>query len=330
MIVYFHLGAHKTASSLIQHRLKRLRGRVGPHRFAFAENAVAGRSIWGKWCKRAKSSASERQKAIDAFRRDFARLTQTPVDALVISSEGFLGGIPRFCGAGAYPFAKVAMANLASLLETLDVEIDLRPVFYIRRTSRFYESCLSQHLSMGRAKTPEDAFAAIREDKVSWQPVVAAIEAVCGHEIPVRRFETIAEAGPAGFVENFLATLGLGPATMLEREIALGRTAERLPASVRKLGPVAHFLRPNVGLSPRGAEMVERLHPLVSRDEWHAIVRPFIRRHFSAIKDPGATFAMPKDQVARLDTVYESDLIAFASRLCLAYPPPPATPPTFR
>ena len=322
MIVYFHLGAHKTASSLIQHRLKRLNGRVGPHRFAYAENDTVARGDWGKWCRRKAPTKDETTRAVKAFKRDIAALMKDGPDAIVLSAEGFLGGIPRFSGENAYPSAKMALENFFTLANRLEMKLDVRPIFYIRRTSRFYESCLSQRFSMGHAESPEEAFAAIRPETASWQPIIADIEAASGRQIPVRTFETIAQLGPAGFVAEFLAALGLGPATSLQREIALGHAAERLPAAIRKVPVVARFLRPNVGLSARGAEMVERLRPLVTKEEWHAIVRPVIRRHFSALKDPGPTYPLPDDLARRLDAVYDEDLKALSSRLTLSYPAP--------
>lgn len=314
MQVAFHMGAHKTASSLIQHRLRRIGGRFAGRQLVFMDNDTVLSTSWGDWCRRERGG-------LDAARASFAKQIESwrkdNADHVILSSEGFLGGITVFERGKLYPGATEVLQRLRHLISETGNEVTCHPVYYIRQTDRFLESCLSQRLSLGRELDPETVFDKPEFAELTWKTVIEAIEAAMGARIVVRRFEDLKEKGPADFVAEFLSACGLPDASTLQRHVALGRAVELLPEPVRKLQPVADFLRPNAGLSIRGAEMALQLRPLVTKDEWRKTVRPFLRRHFSALRDPGGGYRAPDALAKVLRETYRDDCAWMGDRLTL-------------
>ncbi len=316
MLVTFHMGAHKTASSLIQHRLRRVGKKFAGRRLMFMDNDAVLGARWGDWCRRQRG---DEVAALKSFAGQIEAWRSAKADNIILSSEGFLGGITMFDRGKLYPEAASALARLQALIAETGNSVDIRPVYYIRQTDRFLESCLSQRLSLGKELDPQTAFDDEALATLSWRPVIAAIEDAVDRPIAVRLFEDLKTLGPADFVAGFLTACGLPGPSLPERFLTLGRAAELLPKTLRRRQPFADFLRPNAGLSVRGSEMSLRLRPLVSKDEWRTVVRPFIRRHFSAARDTAGGIRAPEAVAQRLREVYRNDCAWLGDRLTLCY-----------
>ena len=314
MIITFHMGAHKTASSLIQHRLRRLCRRRYGRDLAFLDNKHVAQSPWGAWCVRGKGSQGA---ALESFKRQIETWQDASPKAVIISSEGFLGTINSFGPNGLYPEAPEILARFKELVDQT-ANIDIRPIYYIRRTDRFLESCLSQRLSLGRDAASENMFAPELIAAASWRPVIEAIETTLGEPVAVRNFEDLKIQGPARFVATFLAAAGMPAPTVAERLISIGQIVEFLPKPVQRWHTIADFLRPNAGLSARGSEIAGHIRPLVSPEEWHRIVRPFLRQHFIVAVD-SARLGAPKSAAATLQQQYDADCAWIGERFRLPY-----------
>lgn len=315
MRVTFHMGAHKTASSLIQHRLRRVGTTFAGRRLLFMDNDAVLGTAWGDWCRRERGDGNA---ALGSFAGQIEAWRAAGADHVILSSEGFLGGITMFDRGKLYPDAAAVLARLGVLLAGTGHTVDIRPLYYVRRTDRFLESCLSQRLSLGKDLDPRTAFDDDRLATLSWRPVIEAIERAVGRPIAVRRFEDLTRVGPADFVAGFLAACGLPAPHFVERQVTLGRAAERLPRWLRERQPFADFLRPNAGLSVRGSEMSLRLRPLVSKEEWRTVVRPFLRRNFSAARDKTGGIRAPDNVARQLRRTYEADCDWLGDRLTLS------------
>ncbi len=310
LIVGLHLGAHKTATSLIQHRLGALGGRLGGKPFLFRGNKALKTEAWARHCR----MKAPRGDVAASFAAELAlwRGTGGPI---VLSDEDFLGTTSFAFGGALYPEAAERLARIAALFATAP-DLDIRPIFYVRQTSSFIASSLSQEMLRRKQRRggPADATA----PPLRFRPVVEAIEAAFGRPIAVRRYEAIAELGGLGYVLDFLEALGLAAPTATERAWRLGGAMDSLPRRLRDLA--RPLVRPNVSLSARGMTMAEALRPLVDDAEWRKVVRPFLQKNFNTLTDKERPIELNKRLRATLDAAFAEDLAFLGDRLAFRYP----------
>lgn len=316
LILCLHLGAHKTATTLIQRRLAALRGRIGGRPFLYRSNEDVKAAPWARWC-RGKPDAAD---PVRAFAEEVAAWRGGRGGIVVVSSEDFLGSTALFDGRGLYPEAADRLGRLAELLGT-QTDIDLRPLFHIRRTPAFLASALSQEIAKGRTVDRRTLRRTLRAELFRWREVVSAIETMLGRPVAVRRYEAIETHGGRAYVLDALAAFGLPEPTARERLLALGGLAERIPKPLARLVHEMQVLaRPNAALSTRGVAIADAIRPHVDAAEWDRIVRPFLARHFNAVRDQGRSIRLDSDLAEALDCEYERDLAALAGALVTAHP----------
>ncbi len=190
--VVLHLGAHKTASSLIQ---KFLRDR--PEEAARLHLGVVGRSegnrLFGWGDKTVTRAARTRDRIAEL-------LAEPHVHQVVISHENALGRPLRAGGDSLYPDARALAADLAEVCQPWSTRI----IWYVRPQHEFLESYYLQTVHQGGTATFAQWTRHLDLAKVSWRPVVDALAQAFGDDrLVVADFSEI-ELGQKVFLERFL------------------------------------------------------------------------------------------------------------------------------
>lgn len=319
--ILLHLGAHKTATTLLQSRLRGLGGRVAGTRFTFLDNEEVKRTAWSRWCRGRETRVAAGTDPAGAFAADVATWASTAGGLVLMSCEDFLGSTAMFDGRGLYPEAAERIGRFRSLVDA-HPDVVVRPLLYLRQTSGFLASCLSQEIAKGRGVDRRDLLRQVRPGRYRWRPLVEAIEAGFGGRLPVRRYETIRDDGALGFTLDFLAAFGFPAPGTVERLVRLGGLAEMMPERAERLTHALRAaLRPNAALSERGILVAEAIRPHVSAAEWSRFVRPFLARHFDAVRDGGGGTDFRGPRGAKLDAAHAEDLAWLGDRLTLRHPP---------
>lgn len=190
--VVFHVGAHKTGTSLLQKYMRdNVRSLKARHVYYLARSEMNDLVGWGG------NLADDPTR----LRRRIQRVLLNPwYRTLVTSHENTLGK-PVVAGAhGLYPDTKSVADLLADTLRGWRVRI----LFYIRPQEEFLESYYLQLIHQGRHFTFQEWLEGVDLDAVSWWPAVEALRDAFGEErVAVVGFDTIRE-GQNAFIRDFL------------------------------------------------------------------------------------------------------------------------------
>ncbi len=164
--VVVHLGAHKTATTHLQHALAQVRGRFEGRLFLPKELRASGLRLQ-EWL----SGESEGREHHRVLRQAFA----VPV-RLVISEENILGVTP-----GVFePFSPLLYPRAEPRLRRLVQVLPDRPVILalaMREGAGFMVSCYAQALLAGRVMPFDDFRAGVDPTALDWSGLVARLRA---------------------------------------------------------------------------------------------------------------------------------------------------------
>lgn len=314
VILCLHLGAHKTATSLVQARLAALGGRVGGQRFLYVDNRDLKPAVWARWCR---GRAHDGDPAED-FAAAVRRWRAASGGVVVVSSEDFLGSTALFDGRGLYPEAGERLERFAALVAA-HPDVSVRPLLHVREQTGFLAAAAAQEAAKGRRIRHRDV-KLLDPSGFSWADLVDTIEARLGARVAVREFGSIRRLGGAGYVVDMLAAFGLPAPIRIERALPLGGLADRIPEPVLRRLRLGFLRRRNPSLSARGVALAEAMRPHFGRDDWNAVARPFLARHFSTA-DGEAAQPLPGFVARRFVDLYEQDLARLGPKLCVRHPP---------
>lgn len=314
VILCLHLGAHKTATSLVQARLAALRGRVGGRRFLYIDNRDLKAAIWARWCRGRPHDGDP----VADFASTVAGWRAASAGVVVVSAEDFLGGTALFDGRGLYPEAGERLGRFAELLAA-HPDVSVRPLLHIREQTGFLAAAAAQETVKGR-RIRRRGVKHLDPSRFSWGDLVETIEARLGVRVAVREFGSIRRLGGTGYVADMLEAFGLPEPTRIERSIALGGLADRVPEPLLRRLRLGFLRRRNPSLSARGMALAEAMRPHFEGADWNAVARPFLARHFSAA-DGDATQPLPDFVARRFAGLYERDLVRLGPRLLFRHPP---------
>lgn len=310
--VLLHLGAHKTATTSVQHWCQSNAGLLLENGFLYCGHTLRERSayrILRTACEAARGECAppDQSAAIAILRKSMQQQLQQPgVKAYLIPWEIYLGEPWRAGSDDFYPGAAAAIAALQAILHGLPVRI----LYTLRDQWGFLNSWYQQLQKMGRSLEPEPYIAWCSRADLSWQPLIARLRAGFGAaNVHVTGYQ------PEGMVHSLLREYGLPPKI----------TATLPPLRVNRAWPreameIAAFTMPKLSAADQAQlrallDQGFREHPSPA----FQVLPPHLRPELDALWN--------QDQAALLGPVPAPDPLAAAARTGsdpVTAPAPPA------
>jgi hypothetical protein len=251
-VAAFHVGAHKTGTSVFQQYLRQNPWLMRRKRILVVGRAeLAGYVGWGE------KLIADPRPLIDRVER----LRRSPVASVLIGScENLLGRpFPKGGDGSLYPAAPRNIEALARATKG----VRGKAILAIRPQEEFLESYYLQTVHEGRHHTFDEWLARVDLDALSWRPVVDALHEAFGPaDVEVVDFGLIA-AGQDAFISHLLT-----------------RIDPRLDFRV------SHDLVKNRSVSARGLEMALEVNPHLKTGAERRALRILLQTHFSNLDFP--------------------------------------------
>jgi hypothetical protein len=271
--VVYHVGAHKTGTSLVQSYLADNRRPLRKQNVTYLTRGTL--ENWVRGLDGGSDDPGELNRRLDeAFLR-------RPEGIVLASYENTLG--PPFSSkrAGLYPRAPERAAALHELLANHSTKI----LFGIRPQSGFVESFYIQTVQQGGHQTFAEWFDNLDLDELSWRPIVDTLVSTFGRDaVEVIDFNLIRN-GALAYLRGFL---------------------DRVDPNVELDGSEAP--RDNASLSDKGLRIALAANPHLTDKDERAEMRKFLQEQFPNTKYPRPvllTEAQRADLDARYSTEYE-------------------------
>ena len=277
----FHVGAHKTGTSLLQKYL-----RDNPSMLSHLGIDYLGRGDtngfvgWGDKLIEDPGALTER------IRRGAA---ERSIRYFVSSHENTLGhpfgteNSPR--RSGLYPAAAPRIDALERALRPFPRKI----LFYLRSQEGFLESYYLQRIQQGESLTFREWLADVDLDEVSWAPVVDELRDAFGADnVVVGDFAEI-EQGQADYIRRFLRRID----PSLDHE-------------------VQYEARRNRSISAKGLAIALAANPHLTTASERKLMRKFLQRNFSNARYPRPELFTPTEQ-AEVRARYEAENLTLVS-----------------
>lgn len=244
--VVFHVGAHKTATSLVQKYLRDRPEQVAGNGLVNILRSDANGLVgWGTKLK---------TKPKLLRNRVLAELVKSETKLVFLSHENTLGRPVKPGREGLYPNARKNLRALREALSGIDVTI----VLSIRQQVDFLQSYYLQHIHEGGHQTFEAWLASIDTDNISWIPIADAIVEFFGEQgLCVIDFDTISD-GQNAFLKYFFARI----------------------APTLQIEPAYKPVR-NPSISAKGLELALMLNPHLATSEERVATRKYLQATFS-------------------------------------------------
>lgn len=266
MRIVYHVGAHKTGSSLVQTYLRR-----SPHRRVASGAAVIPRHHtneligWGDIVLRQP----------DRLRRRIEAEARREPTVLTISHERTLGRPFEKNTSGLYPRASDVVEALARLSAGFETKV----IMYVRPIADFVESYYLQTIHEGATHGFEAWLAGIDAESLAWGPVIDHLDEAFGRQaVEVGDFREI-QSGQNLFLRNFLKRAEIAPWTT-----------------------VRYRYRSNPSISSAGLEFALERNSVLNTIEERRAWRTYLQTHFSNLDGPRAR-PMPPDIHDRLTSM---------------------------
>lgn len=275
--VAFHVGAHKTGTSVVQSYLRDNARRLRRHRMVYLHRtAMNGFVGWGD--KLVEDPAPLSRRIEQVLRIPWFRF-------VVASHENTLGrpfvdGVP-----GLYPRAPAIIPALQQVLGPYRAKV----FFSIRPQAEFVESYYLQLIHQGGRRQFQDWLGDIDLGALSWRPTVDALTAAFGpDQVEILDFRDL-QRDQQVYVQQFLR-----------------RIDPRLSVDVR-LPSVR-----NPSVSEKGLRLALAANPHLTSHAERRLMRVFLQEHFSNVDYPRPVL-LTDDQKAQLQARYAAEYEALVS-----------------
>lgn len=249
--VVFHVGAHKTGTSLLQKYMRDNAAVLRRNRIYYISRSAMNDYVgWG----------NKLLNEPDPLARKIRTTLLIPWFTTAIAShENTLGRPLRADGTHLYPKAPQIVDALGDLLAPYHARI----VFSIRPQDQFIESYYLQSIHEGRHETFDDWYAKIDRGALSWRPVVDKLHEVFGREqVDVVDFRTI-KRGQEAYIGEFFTRID--PRWTFDIEYGAMR---------------------NPSVSDKGLQMALAANPHLKSGGERKLMRKFLQKHFSNQRYP--------------------------------------------
>ncbi len=268
--VIAHLGAHKTATSLLQKYFKekkRYYSKRDLHCITRAE--VSDYISWG-------NVVTENPQSLNGYLRSCA--SRSGASRLFFSNENALGK-PFRQASGLYPQNKKIIPGFVKAFEGFDVRI----VYSIRPQWDFLTSYYLQKIHQGEYLSFDEFIQTLNLERLSWKPIIENLVEGFGREaVSVLDFCTISE-GQTKFIEAFVRDNFTPP---IRPDLSYDQVH-------------------NASISARGLEIALRVNPLLKPGE-SGKVRRFLQQNFSN-RTESRPDLMPKELKNQLMDMYAGE-----------------------
>lgn len=245
-----HLGAHKTATSLVQKYFKAKSKHYHAQGIKFlTREQVSPYISWGD--RIVKKGDKFRDYLISAAGK-------TKADNLMFSNENVLGRpFPR--REGLYPNHEPILKSLKDATGSFETKI----VYGIRPQVDFLQSYYLQRVHQGDFMTFNQFLEEIDLDTISWKPMVDCMKDTFGEKNVIILDFSLIKKGQISFIKHFLdVTVGEG--------IDINSDYDEVH---------------NPSISDRGLQFALRMNPLLKKGET-GNVRRFLQANFSNLTEP--------------------------------------------
>lgn len=249
--VVFHVGAHKTGTSLLQKYMRDNVQTLRRHRIYYLSRSAMNDYVgWGDRLLRDP----------EPLARKMGHMLAIPwFKVLIASHENTLGRPLVKGGAHLYPRAAEIIDALGRLLRPHRPKIFLS----IRPQEQFLESYYLQSIHEGRHQPFEAWLERIDLDAISWTPIVDKLFDTFGREqVEIVDFRLIKE-GQQAYVTHFFTRIH--PRYTFEIEYTSMR---------------------NPSISDKGLRMALAANPHLKSGEERKLMRKFLQKHFSNVRYP--------------------------------------------
>ncbi len=269
--VVYHLGAHKTASSLLQKFMRDNPDVLRGHRIAYLGRSEMNDCVgWGKRLLKRPEILEDRIAELLADHR---------CDTLVTSHENTLGPPITEAGAHLYPRGPEIVEQLARVLGRWSSKV----IVYIRPQDEFVESYYLQRIHQGAHVSFTAWLEQVDLSALSWAPVVDAIREHFGPQhVEVVDFGRIRQ-GQNAFIADFFRRI----------DPALEITPDYRPIR-------------NASISDKGLRIALAANRHLRADWERKAMRTFLQRHFSNQTSPRPVLLTP-DQRMQLRERYAAE-----------------------
>ncbi len=252
-VAAFHIGVHKTGTSVVQHYLSEHRRLLRRKRVLWVRRSELGAAIG--WGRPLLDDPTPVTGWVQQLRRSRIFLT------LVGSYENLVGQPFADGMAGRlYPRAERNLTALAAAMHAVP-EVRAKVAVSIRPQADFLESYYLQSIHQGGYENFDQWLAKVDLGALSWRPLVAMLgEAFGPGNVEVVDFRLMATAGQEEFLRHLLT-----------------RIDPRLDF------PVSYAAERNRSLSGRGLQMALALNPYLETGVERKAARTFLQENFSNV-----------------------------------------------
>lgn len=267
--IYFHIGAHKTASSFLATNL-----RVNSEALAaqgvdlvFRQNSIStpfAKEVYDVSQGR-RTAGAPSPGAVKSLRR----LVGRSENDVLIANEDLVCHlrINDF-----YQNVGATMRHIRAACEGFDAHV----ILFVRKQSDYLESVYMQTVHLGRSVKFTRFLKRSGEVDLSWLRVVDDIAAAVGDDhVVVRPFETIRTLGEDGFLRQFLRLCGVHDPESFSVASSHNRAANR-------------------SYSGLAMQIAQRAQPLIESKEDRKALRRFLQENFSTATHPRAELLDPE------------------------------------
>jgi hypothetical protein len=274
----FHVGAHKTGTTLVQQYLLSNRESLARRGVRHVSRAELSPAIgWGEVLRREPAQLAEH---LTSFR------TNPWYRVFVASHENIIGHPFIRGGRSLYPDADANAAALANVLKPFRAKV----VLTVRPQHELLESYYLQSINLGGHDSFGKWLARIDLDAISWQPVIDQLHDRFGaNGVEVVDFAVI-QQGQEHFLRHVLCRMH----ARLDRDVTYTRMR-------------------NPGLSGKGLSMALAARPYLHTPEERALVRSFLQRHFSNAQHPRPVLLTDRQRV-ELNERYDGEYAALVGQ----------------
>ena len=279
--IYFHIGAHKTASSFLQANLRTHQDAIS---CAGLDVILRQEILKTPFAKELGDVAHGRRSpniVSSKSSKNIRKILSRKKGNVLIANEDLISSLKV---QDFYQNIENSVSYICKILPDFDVYF----VLYIRRQADYLESVYMQYVHLGR-NLKFDRFMKRTEDvDFSWLRVVEGIASgVPQKHIIVRPFETIREIGSDDFFREFLSLCGVENTERFEaqKEASTGRAANRSYGEL-------------------GMKIARQVNPMLNEQE-RKLLRRFLQEYFSTATHPRAVLFSPEAR-ARIFEEYAS------------------------
>lgn len=271
MRLLLHIGAHKTATTLLQRNLRANRRKLADQFIYLAYGRDIGKSVWMRYLLNHRFSTEEALIDFSAF---VLKAEESQATTILISFEDFLGLTNLDQLGGLYSKARPRLKRFKGLVDTYiegHNDLVLKPLIVLRRQDSFVESCYVQEVQRGRLIGSFDEFIqSIDLQNLSWRWLLDVIYEELGVEATYGVFDRMIEDGAKRYWSQYLEMLGLDLETQ-----ALEFDSEIVA---------------NPSLSRKGLDLCRAIRPNVTEVEWRQVFRPFVQKRYNRFTDSSGPF----------------------------------------